>query len=258
MMVTYSIRPQLFKAGAIGLICVSAPAFAYHPLVTDDTGTQGFGRNQIEIGYDHGRSVQDGIVSNSHSFPLTYTRGVTDALDLYVGTTRLTSPTAGWSNVGLGAKWRFYENEFRGLSLGLEPKVQLPVSAADEARGLGNGKTSYSLAFLVTQNTSFGQLLGNVAVGRDNFADPATVRRQTTYRVSAASVWDVKETWRVAVDVGIKTNTDVTQRYQMGYVELGAIYSPNKNLDLSAGLIREVKDGPTENTTLTTEVTWRF
>jgi hypothetical protein len=245
-------------AGTCGFACVSAPALAYHPLVGDDTGTQGAGGNQIEIGYDYDRSSLDGVTDSGHSFPITYTRGVTDALDLYVSAVRLSSPTSGWGNVGLGAKWRFYENEATGLSLGFEPKVQLPVSSEDEASGLGNGRTCYSLAFLATQNTGFGQVIVNLAAGRDNFADSTITDRKTTYRLSVAPVWQVSELWRLTLDLGLKTNPDRGQKYRMGYVEVGTIYSPNKNLDLSLGVLRDVLDGPVQSTTVTSEATWRF
>ncbi len=236
----------------------SGQAQAYHPLVGDDTGTQGAGGNQIEIGYDYDHRLLDGMTAEGHGFPITYTRGVTDSLDLYISTTRLSAPVSGWGNVGLGAKWRFYENEASGLSLGLEPKVQLPVSAEDEARGLGNGRACYSLAFLVTQNTSFGQVIVNLAAGRDDFADSTIMDRKTTYRFSLAPVWQVAETWRLTLDMGLKTNPDSTQKARMGYVEVGTIYSPDKDLDLSVGLMHDVLDGPVRNTTVTSEVTWRF
>ena len=44
----------------------------------------------------------------------------------------------------------------------------------------------------------------------------------------------------------------------MGYVELGAIYSPGKDLDLALGVIRNNHDGDVKTTTLTMGVTWRF
>jgi hypothetical protein len=244
--------------GLAGLGSLSDQALAYHPLVGDDTGTQGAGGNQIEIGYDYDHGSLDGVANEGHSFPITYTRGVTDLLDLYISTTRRSAPASGWGNVGLGAKWRFYDNEASGLSLGLEPKVQLPVSAEDEARGLGNGRTCYSLVFLVTQNTSFGQVIINLAAGRDNFADSTIMDRKTTYRFSLAPVWQVAETWRLTLDMGLKTNPDSTRKARMGYVEVGTIYSSDKDLDLSVGLLRDVLDGPVRNTTVTSEVTWRF
>ena len=236
-------------------LCLSGPALAYHPLVGDDTGTQGAGGNQIEIGYDYDHSTLDGA---GRSYSITYSRGITDALDVFASAVWLASPVGGWGNAGLGAKWRFYDDETSGLSLAIEPKVQLPVSAEDEARGLGNGKSGYSLAFLATQNTSFGQVIVNLAAGRDRFADKLIVDRKTHYRLSVAPVWQVSKPIRLALDMGLKTNPDSSRKYRMGYLELGMIYTPDQTLDLSLGILRAVLDGPVSNTTVTSEATWRF
>ena len=77
-------------------------------------------------------------------------------------------------------------------------------------------------------------------------------------RLSAAPVWDVAEGWKLALDAGLTTNPDRTARARMGYVELGAIYSPGKDLDLALGIIRNVRDGPASTTQATAGVTWRF
>ena len=54
------------------------------------------------------------------------------------------------------------------------------------------------------------------------------------------------------------TNPDRTAKDWMGYVELGAIYSPSKDLDFALGIIRNNRDGNTQTTQLTTGITWRF
>jgi hypothetical protein len=237
----------------------SGHAMAYHPLVTDDTGTQGAGGNQIELGYDYNRSTLNDATATSHGFPVTYTRGITDGLDVFVGNTWSSSPTSGLSNFGVGAKWRFYENASSGLSLGVEPKVNLPVSPDAEQRGLGSSKTCYSTAFLVTQETSFGQLLANVSAGREDSGLLADAdNRKNYYQLSVAPVWQATDKLKLALDLGVMTNSDSSQKYRMGFVEVGAIYSPNQSLDLSLGVIRDVMDGPVQNTTVTSEVTWRF
>ena len=44
----------------------------------------------------------------------------------------------------------------------------------------------------------------------------------------------------------------------MGYVEVGAIYSPSKNLDLAAGVVRNIMDGAASTTLVTVGITARF
>lgn len=229
-------------------------ALAFHPLITDDTGTQGTGGNQLEVGYDHSRSEGE----TARAVGVTYTRGITDDLDLYVGAAYRTSSPSGWGNVGIGAKWRFYENEASKLSLAIKPEVLLPVSEADEADGLGNGETSYGLTFIASKETAFGELHFNAEVARSNFADAAIDDRQTFWRVSVAPVWAVAEGWKLALDLGLQTNADRSQDATMGYLELGLVYTPNDAIDLSIGVIRDLMDGPVESTTATAQLTWHF
>lgn len=249
------------------LVLVPGIALAFQPLITDDTGTQGASGNQVEAAYN--RTVDKAADAKvvTHEAPLVFTRGVTDALDLYVGIgyQRIAPPVPeaverGWGNPAVGAKWRFYENEAAKLSFVLKPEIQIPVSKSKEARGLGTARTSYSVNLVMTQETSFGAVHANLATERVRFADDALnqAERRTLYRLSAAPVWDVTEAWKLALDAGIMTNPDRTARARMGYVELGAIYSPNKDLDLAFGIIRNVSDGAVSTTQVTAGLTWRF
>jgi hypothetical protein len=236
-------------------IWLPASAWAYHPLTTDDTGTQGLAGNQLELGYDYANGKIAGI---SREVPMTFTRGLNDNLDAFVGIARATDPDAGWSNIGLGAKWRFYENEAGKFSLALKPEVLLPVSAANEAAGFGNGKTSYGLTLIASKETDFGELHFNLEAARDNFADRTLPDRKNRYRVSVAPVWAVTEQWKIALDLGLQTNPDSAEKARMGFVELGLVYSPSDNFDLSLGITRDTLDGVETTTSASFGLTWRF
>lgn len=242
-------------------------ACAFQPLVTDDTGTQGAGGNQIEVAYNRTVEKDAGARSVGHEAPIVYTRGITDALDLYIGVAGLkleppdpASAARGLGNVAFGAKWRFYESEAAGLSFGLKPEVRLPVSESREARGLGTARTSYAVGLLATQETSFGAIHANLAAQRVDYADPAldAAERRTRYRASIAPVWDVTEHWKLALDVGWVTNPDPAARRYLAYGEVGAIYAPMKDLEFALGVIRNFRDGAVSTTQATLGVTWRF
>ena len=110
-------------ATSFSLLC-SIPVHAYFPFITDDTGTQGEGGNQLELNYvfikERGVGVAEdgtyypGDYGTSNSFPVTYTRGLTEDLDVFVGMIRQTSPTNGWMNSAIGVKWRFAGNPEEG------------------------------------------------------------------------------------------------------------------------------------------------
>ena len=235
-----------------------AAAWAYQPLISDDTGTQGSGGNQLELSYNHARSDVLGSVTTNRAIPFTYTRGLSDNLDLFAGVVRTTSPEHGWGNAGVGAKWRFYEDAASKLSLAVKPTVLLPVSAAQEARGLGLGKTSYGLAFIASKETGFGELHFNLAAERDNYADATTPDRRNLWRVSVAPVWALAKGFKVALDLGLQINPDPAEKSRMGYVELGLVYSPSEDLDLALGLTHDVMDGTVRSNYATLGVTWRF
>lgn len=243
---------------SLGLIALPLPALAFHPLITDDTGTQGTGGNQLELGYDYAKSKTGGVSETAKAVPFTYTRGITDALDLFAGIARQTDPVSGWTNVGVGAKWRFHEDDANKRSVAVKPEIILPVSRADEAKGLGNGETSWAVTLILTQETGFGAIHANAAVEHSNFADSSIDDRKTVYRLSVAPVWAVAEGWNVALDVGVQTNPDRSQDAWMGYAEVGVVYSPSDNFDLSLGVIRDLRDGPVETTSATFGMTWRF
>jgi hypothetical protein len=249
------------------IVLLPAAAAAFQPLVTDDTGTQGTGGNQVEASYNRTVSKAPGTRDLTHEVPLVFTRGITDALDLYVGLGyQRIVPVApatverGWGNPAVGAKWRFYENEASKLSFALKPEIQFPVSKTREARGLGAARASYGTGLLMTQETSFGAVHANAVIERVNYSDDAlnSAERRTLYRLSVAPVWDVAQGWKLALDAGVMTNPDRVAKARMGYVEFGAIYSPSEDLEFALGVVREVMDGEARTAQATVGLTWRF
>lgn len=250
------------------LFAFSAPAaFAFQPLITDDTGTQGTGGNQIEFAVNEDRESSAGDTTKTRTLPLVYTRGLSDTLDVYIAASRLrirsTVPgtdASGSGNPALGAKWRFYENEDSKTSLGLKPEIRLPVSAAKEATGLGTGRTSYGLTLILTQEVPFGAVHANLATGRNRFRDTAANPDASTTHASIAPVWDVSETWKLALDVGSDTETAGGNKTRSNFTEIGAIFSPSKDLDFALGVVRRTDNANPSTTTnsATLGVTWRF
>lgn len=243
-------------------LLASTGALAYQPLVTDDTGTQGVGGNQLELSYAHARSDENsGTSTTSRSLPFVYTRGITDNLDLYAGISYLRFDTtgaprqSGLGNPVVGAKWRFYEQQ-DGWSIGFKPEIQLPVSADAAAKGLGLNKTSYSGLFIFTRETGFGEFHVNAAYAHVN--DDSGAIRKHQYRLSAAPVWKVAEKCKVALDLGVLTNPEIWESAWMQYALLGVVYSPADNLDFAIGYQKFFNDGPDTNWQATAGLTWRF
>ena len=246
---------------------LSSPALALQPLITDDTGTQGSGGNQLEVSFSEERAKMSGNTDRTRSLPVVYTRGLTESLDVYAGVgyswirpDGSGGDASGVGNSSLGAKWRFFENEESGSSLALKPEVLFPVSAGREVDGLGNGKTSGSLTLIYSQDVPFGAVHFNAGVGRDRYRSSEIEPDATTTRFSVAPVWDVAEQWKLALDLGAESARAAGNTVRSHYAEFGVIYSPDKDVDLALGLIRAADNESPGTTTYTATagLTWRF
>jgi hypothetical protein len=257
-------RPCL---AAVLLATLSSATLAFQPLITDDTGTQGQGGKQIEVSYGDQQTSLAGDTTRTRTLPLVYTWGASDTLDVYLGIvpTQIRSSipgvdTGGLGNTALGAKWRFWESADSGTSLAVKPEIRLPVSTSQEAAGLGSGMTSYGLTLILTQELPFGAIHVNLAKGRDLFLDPETRPHASTLRASMAPVWNVSEQWKLTLDLGRESVSAMGDTTWMQFMQVGAVYSPNKDLDLSLGVLRNTDDATpqTTSTTATVGLTWRF
>lgn len=248
------------------LVALAPPASAFQPLVTDDTGTQGERGNQLELSIDGDRAKVAGESVRTRTVPFTYTRGLTDTLDVFAGISsiRITSSIPGVSASGggnpvIGAKWRFFEDEDSKASLALKPEIVLPVSEAREAGGLGSGRTSWALTLIATREVGFGAVHANLAAGQNEFRNPE-VPKSTVVAFSVAPVWDVAPTWKLALDVGYEQEKAAGITVRSRFAEVGAIYSPSEDLDFALGIISSRNSTEPRVTTesATLGVTWRF
>lgn len=253
------------------LMLLATAALAFQPLITDDTGVQGSGGNQFEFAYVGQRTHAPGTNEKQNerldALPFVFTHGVTDSIDLFAGIAGVRerhrgsgSDAGGFSNGVVGAKWRFVDDETSGLSLALKPEVFIPVSTNRENAGLGMGKTSYALTFILTQAVSFGAVHFNIRPSRDRYRATQANPDNTGLRFSVAPVWDVSEQWKLALDVGTIGDRSQGNTVRTKYAETGSIYSPNKDVDLSAGYLYSRDDDrhSTVSKLFTVGVTWRF
>lgn len=260
-MLKFPHHPSLLtKVGGVTLALCATAASAFQPLITDDTGTQGHGGNQIEIAgattTNDGGKAREGIFA--------YTRGLTDGLDVFaeLGRQRISpvggTPITGPSNSSVGAKWRFFENENK-TSLAVKPIYVFPVSEDKEADGMGSGEASYELSLILTQEMEWGAVHANLLGGRNRFSDQAVAEDEKVRHFSVAPVWNADDKWKLAVDLGAEHVTTASQKTRSRFGELGAIYSPNADLDFALGFIRtRDQDSRALTKSATAGFTWRF
>lgn len=251
---------------ALAFAGVLPAAQAFQPLITDDTGTQGAGGNQLELSINHDRAKAAGEVDRVRTVPLVYTRGITDAIDAFVQVDhtriRTADPAGNASGAGspvLGVKWRFYETE-SGTSFGLKPEVALPVSEARENQGLGVGKASYGATLILTQEVPFGAIHVNAFGGKERARDSVANPDVKITRFSVAPVWDITGQFKLALDVGTESAAVDSLKARANFVEIGGVYAPNQDVEIALGFIRATDDSTPEVVvnSATAGITWRF
>ncbi len=236
------------------LLACAAPATAHaaHPLPTEDTGTQGRGRFQLELQGESGRDHAAGEHARSLQSAVVLSYGLQDALDIQIGSAflRERSDAAAGPNLREGAldatldlKWRFFERE--ALSLGLRPGLTLPTGRS--APGLGNGRIGVVALLILSYQP--GPLAFHSHVGykrnRNVHAD-----RKMLGHVSGAVSYEVTKGLRLVADLSYDTNPAPDTRTSLRYTILGAIWSVTPDLDLDFGLKRGTSAPATDNAIL--------
>lgn len=221
----------------LALFLMSSSVYAAHPLITDDTGTQGRGKFQVEVNGGYSRSDSNGVVETGTELAAAIAYGITDTLDLSAGLPYAflsveeggrTTREDGISDMDISMKWRFYETE--GFSLAVKPGITLPTG--DDEKGLGAGKVGMSVFFIATKELKplvFHLNLGYIR-NENDFAE-----RKDLWHASLASEMGVVERLRLVLNTGIEQNPDRASTAP-AFVLAGLIYSVADNLDIDGGL----------------------
>ena len=285
---TYCLRPLWTTACAFAALTLTALSYAYAPLNTDDAGTVGHKTNQIELygsfAKEYGAASEQTDPTSAtvdyesgaavRAAPFTYTRGITDELDAFIGATYYGSPKGSFSSVtnySFGLKWRFYGDGETGLNLALKPQVILPATNAQQNYGVGNAALNYGVIAIASYFWEEAELHANLAYLRAPYNTSQSVgfsndpNRTNLYSVSIAPVWRVTPQFKLALDAGINTNPVVADQSLINYGMVAAIYSPAKTLDLGLSFQRyaanfgSVFSGSGAHTNrIQAGVTWRF
>lgn len=234
------LRPFLLAA----ITFLPEVGFAAHPLITEDTGTQGAGRGQMELTSERADDKEDGETTDSNVV-LAY--GMTEDLDVIVNVPHSrvvtdsegqTSRADGLGDVGLDMKWRFFDEG--ALSFAIKSGITLPTG--DERLGLGAGKTGYS-AFLVSTvaqapwafHLHLGYIANKNVIGEE----------EHIWHASYAAARDFGPLKLVA-DLGTYSNTDPDSRVKPAFLILGLIYNLLDNVDIDLGYKKGVTDTETD------------
>lgn len=222
---------------------LAAPlAHAAHPLVTEDTGTQGGGRFQLEINAESTRDRAGGVLVRGFQPAAAITYGLLDNLDVQLGRPYLRQVTdpggangvvKGGLDTSLDFKWRFFEKD--ALSLGLKPGITF--ATGDEQRGLGNGRSTAGALLIASLEQARFALHAHAGWRRNS---NNVGQREQIVQLAAAAVFKATGDLRLILDLSRTTNPDPAVGTSIRYATLGLIHSPLENLDLDLGWRRAV------------------
>lgn len=243
---------------------LSLPAFAAHPLATDDAGTNGMLKYQLETSAEFGWDNQDNVKSTVQSVGVSISAGILDSLDMVLiypftwqqvkenGTTVLDN--SGLNDLSLEIKWRFLE--YGPASFAIKPGIILPTASRD--KGLGNGRPGYGATLIST--VEFKPVAVHVNAGylhQQYVSEDRSAYREDLYSLSLAGVVEVAKGVQLVAALDTATNPDKSSDVWLAAITGGAIYSVNDSLDLDVGIKWGVTK-PETDFTLLTGITFKF
>jgi hypothetical protein len=212
-------------------------------LITDDAGTQGKGKFQLELNgqYDSEKETVDGISTKETGGQVaaTLSYGIVENVDLVLslpyqwGKTEENEATAydekGFSDTVLEAKWRFFEKE--GYSVALKPGILFPTGNDD--KGLGTERVGGHLFLIGSKEVGPWAFHTNLGYMRnENKAD----EQKNLWHASLATTWKVVKNLKFAANIGIERNSNNSSSIDPAFLIGGVIYSLTENFDLDCGV----------------------
>lgn len=240
---------ELFVLSLFASVFISSTsAFGAHPLITDDTGTQGKGKFQLEVNceFTYDKESFEGVTIKETGGELAtiLSYGIFDNIDVILGLPHqwektkednvVSSDVKGISDMSLEVKWRFYEKD--GLSLAFKPGITLPTG--DEKKGLGNGRASYGIVFITTKEIepwAFHMNLG-YTYNRYKLQADRDANRKGIWHVSIASEVEIVKDLKVVANIGMERNPDKTSNTHPAFILGGLIYSITENITVDFGV----------------------
>ena len=184
---------------ALATLLIATPAFAGHPLGTEDPGTVDPLALQMEVtGENH--HFADGSETD---LGLTLTTGIVPRLDIALAAGYVfLSPDEGTKENGIGdlelaLKWNFLEE--RGNVPGLALKIGSTLPTGDEQNGLGSG--GYDLSAVLIAGKAVGNVEFYLNLGYNRIDKTAEGDKSDIYTASFAGNWEMIESLALVGEV---------------------------------------------------------
>jgi hypothetical protein len=224
------------RAGVVGIaalaLALAAPgASAAHPMITEDPGTLGAGRVELELGFSATRG--DPAAGRYGSFSPQLSVGATPVLDLIVQPRYVAQPAAndgasGWTDIALDAKWRFLgrENVQAAVRFGVDVPGQ---GTAPSARSSGAG---FRATLAVSVPVGEASAIANVGYAR------ARTPGERVSRPYASAAWlaPAQGALRGFVEAAAQANASPGRSTWPAVARAGVLWAATPGLDLDAGI----------------------
>ena len=251
------------------MVVMTGAAFGAHPLITDDTGTNGKGKFQLEMtgefAYDKEKSGGITVKEKGYEAGVAISAGLLDTLDIVCGIPyqwnrteedgAIVSDEDGISDIGVELKWRFFEQN--GLSFALKPGLTIP--SGDEDKGLGTGKVGYGATFIATKEIAPFTFHMNLGYTHNEYKleEDEENSEKDLWHISLAGTYEVSDNLQVVANIGVERNPDKESGTDPSFALIGLIYSITPDLDVDLGFKAGLSDTETD-AALLTGLTMRF
>ncbi len=228
------------------MVLTAVPLYAAHPLITDDTGTQGTGHVQIELNAECTENDEGSIEERGGRVDAVISYGLSDRVDLVVGIPWMwydiedggmsLGRDDGQGDLAVELKWRFFEYEDHGLSMAIKPSVCFP--AGDDDKGFGNGKVTGGGTLIVSKEGVLGQMHANVGYTRSEygFEGAAESMQSDIWHASFAAGINLTADMLLVGNIGVETAAEKGAAEDPAFFTGGLIYSLTDDVDIDAGV----------------------
>jgi opacity protein-like surface antigen len=235
------------------VLIVPVSSWAAHPLITDDAGTQGKGRYQLELNgqYDSDKETVNGVSvkTTGKQISSTLSYGIVENVDFVLSLPyswgkieedeSVTYNEQGISDMVFETKWRFLEKE--GYSLAAKPGIRIPTG--NDRKGLGAGEVGYQAFLIGSKEIASWSFHANIGyVHNENKVS----EQKNIWHASVATTWEAVKNLKLVTNIGIERNPDGTAKNNPAFLIAGAIYSVNENIDLDCGVKYGVNSSETD------------
>lgn len=246
------------------LMLIAFPSWAAHPLITDDTGTQGKGKFQLELNgqYDWDKEDSEGetVKSTGGQAAATLSYGVAENVDLvftmpYLWGKAEVNEITEYDQKGIGdavleVKMQLFEKN--GFSLVLKPGISFPTG--NEEKGLSSGLLGGHIFLIASQELGSLAFHGNFGYIRN---ENKVEEREDIWHASLATTWEIINNLQLVANLGMEKNSDDSSDNDPAFIIGGIIYSINENLDIDCGAKFGLTKSETDISALA-GITYRF